>query len=79
MVVARKIGIRRCWSSGFFKGLVVNILTITIARDEEQLIPYFVRHYRQFGDVKVFDDASEDGTVDAARAAGRRGIASRGP
>ena len=48
----------------------VNVLTLTIARDEEPLIPYFVRHYRRFGDVMVFDDASVDGTARAAEAAG---------
>jgi Glycosyl transferase family 2 len=57
----------------------VNVLTITIARDEEQLIPYFVRHYRQYGDVKVYDDSSEDGTADAARAAGAEVLPVEGP
>ena len=57
----------------------MNVLTITIARDEEQLIPYFVRHYRQFGDVIVFDDHSEDNTVDVALAAGAQVMPVEGP
>jgi hypothetical protein len=50
----------------------VRVLTITLARDEATLIPYFVRHYIRYGDVTVFDDLSEDDTAALARAAGAR-------
>jgi Glycosyl transferase family 2 len=50
--------------------LAVNVLTVAIAFDEAPLIPYFIRHYRQLGDVMIFDDQSTDGTADVARAEG---------
>lgn len=48
----------------------MRVLTFTVARNEADLIPYFVRHYRRFSDVTVFDDASDDDTARVARAEG---------
>jgi hypothetical protein len=48
----------------------MRVLTIAMARDEEILVPYFVRHYLQVGDVTIFDDNSVDDTASAARAEG---------
>lgn len=48
----------------------MNVLTVAMARDEEALIPYFVRYYMELGDVTLFDDNSTDDTASAARAEG---------
>lgn len=50
----------------------MKILTIAMACDEQDLITYFVRYYRQLGDVIIFDDESSDDTAALARAAGAR-------
>ena len=50
----------------------MRILTIAMARNEEAMVPYFVRHYAPLGDVTIFDDHSEDDTASVARAEGAK-------
>jgi hypothetical protein len=48
----------------------MKILSYAMVRNEEALLPYFIRHYHALGDVTIFDDHSEDDTVSVARAEG---------
>jgi glycosyltransferase involved in cell wall biosynthesis len=50
----------------------MNVLTMAIAFEEALLLPYFIRHYRQLGDVMIVDDHSTDGTADVAQVEGAR-------
>jgi glycosyltransferase involved in cell wall biosynthesis len=47
----------------------MKIHVISIMRNEEDLLPYFLRHYTQFADViYIFDDNSTDRTAEIAKA-----------
>jgi hypothetical protein len=45
----------------------MKVLTVAMSCDEQDLISYFVRHYRQLGDVTIYDDISSDATAVIAR------------
>jgi hypothetical protein len=48
-----------------------SIWAYTIAHNERQILPYWVRHYATFCDrLVLYDDKSDDGTPDLARALG---------
>lgn len=46
----------------------MKIVVVTLARNEEKIIPYFINHYAKIADkIVVFDHESTDKTVDIAR------------
>jgi glycosyltransferase involved in cell wall biosynthesis len=48
----------------------MKIETFTVCYNEEKMLPYFLRHYLQYGSVTVFDNNSTDRSVEIARALG---------
>jgi glycosyltransferase involved in cell wall biosynthesis len=48
----------------------MKVLTIAMMRDDAPIVPYFVRHYRQFSDVLIFDDHSTDNSAAIAATEG---------
>jgi hypothetical protein len=48
----------------------MKILTVAMARNEQDMVLHFVRYYRQFSDVTIWDDQSDDDTAAVARAEG---------
>jgi glycosyltransferase involved in cell wall biosynthesis len=48
----------------------MNIEVFAIARNEEKMIPYFIRHYSQFARVVILENNSTDNTVTIARSLG---------
>jgi len=49
---------------------MVKIETYVLARNEELLMPYILRHYKQYGDVIILESNSTDRTVEIAIAGG---------
>jgi len=50
----------------------LKIDTYTICYNEAKILPYFLKHYLQYGDVFIFDNYSTDGSVDIAQKAGAK-------
>jgi len=48
----------------------MKIETFTVCYNEEKLLPYFLKHYLQYGSVTIFDNQSTDRSRDIAREAG---------
>jgi glycosyltransferase involved in cell wall biosynthesis len=54
----------------------MNIHVYTVAYNEELLMPFFLRHYKQFASqITVFDNESTDKTAELAKAAGANVVA----
>jgi len=45
----------------------MKIETFTFCYNEEKMLPYFLRHYSQYGSVTVFDNQSTDNSVNIAK------------
>jgi len=50
----------------------MRIDTYAICYNEEKILPYFLRHYLQYGDVYLFDNHSTDKSVEIAQKAGAK-------
>lgn len=48
----------------------MKIEVYTLANNEERMMPYFMRHYRQFADVIIYNNNSTDRTVEIAQSMG---------
>ena len=48
----------------------MKIETFTICYNEAKMLPYFLRHYTQYGSVTVFDNESTDDSVNVAKSWG---------
>jgi hypothetical protein len=48
----------------------MKVLTVAMARNEQDMVFHFVRYYRQFSDVTLYDDRSDDDTAAVALAEG---------
>src|ERR1017187_5857398 len=48
----------------------MKIETFTVCYNEAKMLPYFLRHYTQYGSVTVFDNESTDASVNVAKSWG---------
>jgi len=45
----------------------MKIETFAVCHNEEKILPYFIRHYSQFGSITIFDNYSTDNSVTIAK------------
>lgn len=50
--------------------MAVTIETFAVCYNEEKILPYFLRHYLQYGTVTLFDNQSTDNSVEIAKQQG---------
>ena len=46
---------------------MAQIETFAVSHNEERILPYFFRHYLQYGSVTIFDNYSTDGSVEICK------------